>query len=309
MSIIWRKVWRDLWYNKFRTFLIVLATAVGVFALGLVFGMSDVIRARFTESHRVSVAPHIVFFTSQFDPFQWKLEGEADWRDGSLIAREDYEDQHMYLVSLLDGDWPAERRLAAERMSSEYFDLPLGTTILVEVGRRVHRLPVEGIVRHPWTPPPQIGLGDATFCVTPETVAWLTGQEEGFDMLKVRLESFSEEGANEAAERMQDRLERMGLTVYGYEVVDPEVHWAQEMMDTVLLILMVLGALSLGLSSFLIVNMMNAITAQQVWQIGVMKAIGGTSGRMMRIYLVTALVYGLLSVFLAVPLGSSATFR
>ena len=33
MSIIWRKVWRDLWGNKTRTFLIVLATAVGVFAL------------------------------------------------------------------------------------------------------------------------------------------------------------------------------------------------------------------------------------------------------------------------------------
>ena len=67
MSIIWRKVWRDLWGNKLRTLLIVLATAVGVFALGLTFGMSDVIRARFTESHRASVAPHIVFFTSQFD--------------------------------------------------------------------------------------------------------------------------------------------------------------------------------------------------------------------------------------------------
>jgi putative ABC transport system permease protein len=326
MGLIWRKVWRDLWRNKLRTLLIVLATAVGVFALGLVFGMSGTIRARFTESHRASVAPHVILFTSRFDQdvvdatlrepgvadaegevrasFRWKLEEDVDWRDGQVIASENYKAQRMYLIDLLDGDWPTERTLAVERMSSAYFDLPMGTTILVEVGRRVHRLSVGGIVRHPWTPPPQIGLGDATFCVTPETVAWLTGQEKGFDTLKVRLESFSQEGANEAAERIQDRLERMGLGVGFYQIVDPKVHWAQEIMDAVLLILMVLGALSLGLSGFLIINMMNAITAQQVRQIGVMKAIGGKPGRVMRTYLGTALIYGLLSTLLAVPLGA-----
>ena len=326
MRLIWRKVRRDLWRNKFRTFLIVLATAVGVFALGLVFGMSDVIRERFTESHRASVAPHIVLFPGRFDqdvvyatlrepgvadaegedraPFRWKLEGEAEWRDGEVIASEDYEKQHMYLMSLLDGDWPAKRTLAAERMSAEHFGLPIGTTIVVEAGRREHRLPITGIVRHPWTPPPKIGLGNATFCATQETVAWLTGQPEGSSMLKVRLESFSEEGAEEMADRIKDRLERMDLVVGYYEVIDPEVHWAQEMMDAVLLILMVLGALSLALSGFLIVNMMNAITAQQVWQIGVIKAVGGTFGRVMLTYLSMASVYGLFATLLAVPLGA-----
>jgi cell division protein FtsX len=33
----WRKVWRDLWNNKLRTFLVVLATTVGIFALGVSF--------------------------------------------------------------------------------------------------------------------------------------------------------------------------------------------------------------------------------------------------------------------------------
>jgi len=35
LSPRWRKVLRDLWGNKFRTLLVVLSTAVGVFALGL----------------------------------------------------------------------------------------------------------------------------------------------------------------------------------------------------------------------------------------------------------------------------------
>jgi putative ABC transport system permease protein len=50
----------------------------------------------------------------------------------------------------------------------------------------------------------------------------------------------------------------------------------------------------------------NATITQQVWQIGVMKAVGATRGRVMRVYLATASVYGLLSLLLAVPLGAIA---
>jgi putative ABC transport system permease protein len=329
MSIIWRKVWRDLWDSKFRTLLVVISTAVGVFALGFVYGTSDVLRARMTESHRASVFPHITFYTGLFDEdvidtmrhepgvadvegqrvatFRWKLEDEPDWRDGAVIARADYEAQHMDLFDLRDGSWPAGRKLAVERLASRYFGVPMGTTVSVEFGRTERRLPVEGIVRMSQVFPPQWG-GDATFFATPETVAWLTDQEQGFNRLNVRLESFSEEGAEEAAERIQDRLERMDVGVGGYEITDPEVHWLQETMDSILLILKVLGALSLGLSGFLIVNMMNATVAQQVWQIGVMKVVGATGSRLVRIYLAMALIYGLLSLFLAVPLGAIAAY-
>jgi len=327
VGVTWSKVWRDLWGNKLRTLLVVLATTVGVFALGLVFGLSDVMRAQMTESHRASVSPHLEFYTSWFDQdivdairhepgvvdaegeirtgFRWKIEGETEWRDGTLIARADYQAQHMYPVELLEGDWPAERALAVERMSSTYFDLPIGTPVLVEVGKRERQLSVAGVVRHPYTPPPQIGLGNATFCATPEMVAWMYGYDgvDIFDTLNVRLASFSQEAAEEAGERIKDRLQRAGLEVGYWDVVDPEVHWAQEMMDAVFLILGVLGGLSLGLSGFLVINVMNAIVVQQVWQIGVMKVIGATVRRVVRIYLATAAIYGLLSLILAVPAG------
>jgi len=161
MSIVWRKVWRDLWRNKFRTLLVVISTAVGVFALGFIYGTSDVLTARMTESHRVSVYPHITLYTSSFErevvetiqheadvadvegqrvaALRWKLEGETDWRDGYVYARDDYENQHMDLFDLLDGNWPAGRTLAVERLSSQYFDVPLGTTISVEFGRSERR--------------------------------------------------------------------------------------------------------------------------------------------------------------------------
>ena len=326
MNVIWRKVWRDLWNNKLRTALVVLATAVGVFALGLVFGSSSVMRARMTESHQESNAPHIEMYTSLLDQdivesvrrepgiadtegeggtgLRWKFEGEENWRDGTLVGRADYAEQRMYPITLLDGEWPGKRSLAVERMSSEHFDIPIGATIIVEVDGRERRLPIEGIVRHPYTPPPQIGMGNATFCATTEMIAWMMNRPEGFGTLNVQLESFSQEGAEDAAERITDRLNRAGVEVYSHGIVDPNVHWAQEMLDVIFIILGVLGGLSLGMSGFLIVNTMNALITQQVWQIGVMKVVGATGGRVVRVYLTTALVYGLLSLALAVPVGA-----
>ena len=47
------------------------------------------------------------------------------------------------------------------------------------------------------------------------------------------------------------------------------------------MILSVMAVLSLGLGLFLVINTVNAIVAQQVPQIGMMKAIGGTTRQMM----------------------------
>ncbi len=326
MDVAWRKVWRDLWQNKLRTSLVILATAVGIFALGMVFGLSGVMRAQMTASHEASISPHIEMYTSRINQdvvdavlhepgvidtegevrasIRWKFEGETEWRDGIVIARRDYLAQHMYPIQLLKGNWPGRHVLAVERMSSDYFGLPLGSAILVQMGEYERRLPIEGVVRHPYTPPPQIGMGDATFCGTMETVAWLTGGEEGFDTINIRLEAFSQEAAQDATERIQDRLERIGVSVGYSDIVDPKVHWGQSMIDTIFLILGVLGGLSLALSGFLIVNVMNATIVQQVWQIGVMKVIGATFGSVVRVYLTTALIYGLISLLIAVPLGA-----
>ena len=328
MSIIWRKVCRDLWHSKARTFLIVLSTAVGVFALGLVFGTSDVMQSTMTRSHAASAFPHIVFYTGLFgldeeeavldDPdvavaeglrvttFRWKNEDDQDWRDGILYARDDYDEQRTDLFELMDGQWPEGRELAVERLSSGHFGVPLGSSIIVEFGRSERSLRIQGLARQSQVLPPQWG-GDAVFYATMETFAWLSDQDRGFNRLNLRLESFSEEGAEATAERIEERLERMGVGVGGHEIYDPDVHWMQETMDSILLILKVLGALALGLSGFLIVNMMNATVAQQVWQIGVMKVVGATRGRVARVYLAMALFYGMLSLALAVLPGAVAS--
>jgi putative ABC transport system permease protein len=337
MDVTWRKVWRDLWRNKARTILVVLATAAGVYSLGMTFGMVGLMRQKMIESHRATVMAHLRFWTTNMfeqdlvdtiarDPeiadveavavgqFRWRLEGEAndrssEWRVADLEARPDYEAQRMNRAVLLEGNWPTGRTLVAERLSANYYDIGPGTTIVVDFGQRERRLPVSGVARGQIILPPQFS-DIATFFVTPETLAWLTDQPEGYNGFYAQLESFSQDGAEEAAQRVGRRLETMGLsrTDEGYFITDPEVHWAQEQMDTMLLGMGVMGAICLGLSAFLIINTMSAVIVQQVWQMGVMKVVGATFWRVARVYLATALVYGALAVLLAVPPSAFAAY-
>ena len=68
-----------------------------------------------------------------------------------------------------------------------------------------------------------------------------------------------------------------------------------------------MAILSLALGLFLVINTVNAIVAQQVPQIGVLKAIGGTTRQMMVLYLSGVLIYGVIALVLAVPLAALAT--
>jgi putative ABC transport system permease protein len=334
MRVTWRKVWRDLKLSKARTALVVLSTAVGVFALGVVFGLHGVLRAYIMTPYRAALPAHVTFWGGPFDQetidalarepgvaeaqgelhagFEWKLAGQDEWRDADVIARADFGAQRMNLLRLREGRWPddplarlsAPHVLAVECLSADQLDVPLGTTVLVKIGERERPVPVEGVACAPVVLPPDWG-GDALFFATPETAAWLSGSGDGedFDQLNLLLDAYNKEAAVETAGRIADRLERMGLVVGGHEISDPARHWVQDIVDATMIVLVVIGVLSLGVSAFLIINTMNAILVQQVWQIGVMKAVGATLCRVMQLYLTMALIYGGLALLLAVPLG------
>jgi len=347
MSVIWHKIWRDLADNRARTALVVASTAVGVFALGLVFGLSGIMGDRMTAAYREARPAHMTFDGGPFSPetvdavehvrgvetaqgeiavpLRWRFaqpgavpghDGQDGWRDAQLVARADYERQRIDLLRLLEGRWPGDRlprthasTLAIDRLSADHFGVDLGTVVLVESGQRERPASIQGVVHAYDVLSPAWG-GTVTFYAAPDTVGQVTGYPYGrdFNRLQIRLTSFDPHAPpgrtpTDVAERIEDRLERIGLTVDGYEIRDPGVHPMQDQVDAVLAVLGVMGGLSLGLSAFLIVNVINAILARQVRQIGVMKAIGATLVHIVRLYLAVALVYGALAVLVAAPLG------
>jgi putative ABC transport system permease protein len=326
VGVIWRKVWRDLAHNKARTVLAALSIAAGVFALGLTVGARRVMDVYLGREKEVSRPAHITFKGDRLgqetveaalrEPgvaeaeietlaaIRWRLPEETEWRQGVLIAREDYASQRVSRVELLEGGWPTEAALAVERQTAQYFDFSPGAAVIVETGRG-EVVPIGGVARKPYVLPPQYD-GPATFYATPQMLARLTGVQE-LNKLYVRLapDSADLEGVRE---RVEERLVRLGLHVSGFTAAGVEDEFPADILsywlDAMFLLLGVLGVASLGVSGFLIVNTVDAIVVRQVWQIGVMKAIGSTFWRLVRIYLATALIYGLLALALAVLPGA-----
>ena len=66
--IRWQKVWRDIWVNKTRTLLVVLAIAVGIFALGAVTSTRLIVEQDLSESYLATEpASAILFLNESFD--------------------------------------------------------------------------------------------------------------------------------------------------------------------------------------------------------------------------------------------------
>ena len=64
----WRKVLRDIWGNKRRTFLVVLSIAVGVFAVGTVAQMQVIVSDDMLESYEaVNPASATIYTDQPFD--------------------------------------------------------------------------------------------------------------------------------------------------------------------------------------------------------------------------------------------------
>jgi putative ABC transport system permease protein len=352
MSVIWNKVWSDLWDNKARTILAVLSIAVGVFAMGTIFGMSDQLLTGMDASHQAVLPSHIsMYLMDRIDrnvatalkktegvedvevldqiTVRYKIKPEDEWKRGSLVMRDNYEDQTYDIVQLKEGNWPTRDGIGIERLSAQFFKLDIGDSVIFELDKTDRALPIVGKIRHPFVPPPQFG-GDAVFFVDAQGMERFNVPTEGFGQLSnvnasrlaqgqispfnipegefgqllARVRPYSLELAKEVGSQMKDQLARQNIEVAVTFYQDPKEHWGRFFVEGLNLVLQVLAVVSLFMSLILVLNTLTALITQQTSQIGIIKAIGGTTGTVVKIYLAGVLVFGLLALFVSLPLGA-----
>lgn len=330
MSVIWQKVWSDLWNNKVRTVLAILSIAVGVFAIGVTFGMSDQMLTGMDAAHQASLPAHFTIAVTKnvteelvnrlekidgvdqialgnFVAIRYKINPEDEWETAWLINRQDFEEQEYELLLLKEGAWPEGNRVGIERLSSQHFGLEPGDTVYFEIDDRPKPRKINGKLRHNFVPPPSFG-GPAVFFADSEGLEAFGVDRGEFNQIIVRVKPYSAELARQVASEIKDRLskERIGVAVTIFQ--DPNKHWGRSIMEGINLVLQVMAVVSLGASVVLVFNTLTGIITQQTNQIGILKAIGGTRGRIVQIYLAGVLVYGLLSLLIALPLGAFMAF-
>ena len=323
-----RKVVRDLWRSKGRTLLVSASIAAGVMAVGMIQTTNTLMTTRMTQAHAASQPSHVFFFLNGLADdelveriarlpevenaqgratrgFRWKPTRESDWSQATVLAIDEYEAQSLNLIELREGKWPDGRSISIEASHQAPFGLPpIGNTIYLEVNDRERTIALEGTVRDPLISAPPFEAYP-TFYMSLSNLERLSGFA-GYSQLHFSISPYTEEAAEAAARAVVEKLEQAGIGI-GFQVInDPGRHWAQDVMDGVGLILRVMAIASLFLSVILVINTINAVIAQQIPQIGIMKTIGAVSRQIAPLYLSGIVVYGVLALIIAVPLGAMA---
>lgn len=326
-SVRWRKAIRDLGTHPLRTVLVVLSIAVGVFAVGTIAGANALLQQNLRDGYADSKPASATLFLQPFDRELVDqvrgMHGVADAegrrsvtvvlttpdgrdREITLNAVPDFDDQRLDLVTLQSGAWPTGRQqLAVERSSLRLEPFTQGERLSIRTADgREHTLTMTGVT-HEVAAAPAFYTGRIQAHVTPDTLADL-GFDDRFDELRILVkdQTLDRAGITAVADQVRDRLERSGAQVFATYVPPPGEHPANELLQGFFLVLGVIGALALLMSGFLVVNTISAILAQQTRQIGVMKAIGARNDQIAGLYLGLVLMYALLSLIVAIPLGA-----
>lgn len=331
--IRWTKVFRDLWNNRSRTILVILSIAVGIFAIGMISTTQSALAESLSAQYAALRPADIVINTEpgldedfikslrHLDgvrevegrrslPLRISLDGSGDtWRDITLYAIDDYTNQRIFLVNQQDGNWPPEKKqVLLERASMEYMGVKPGDALLVKnPGGKTFRLEVEGRAHDLYRIPPLIE-GWLFGYIDSHTLRWM-GEPEGFNEVYIESESKDTAAIQNLSDRVADRIEGLGLPVYQKTLPRTGEHPLQFIIDTVVMLLGLLAALSLGLSALLVINVISALIVQQERQIGIMKAIGAKSWQIFSLYAGMVLILGLMACLIAIPfsnLGANA---
>lgn len=327
----WYKVFRDLSLHKTRTLLVVLSIAVGVFAFGSVVAARDNILHELHDSF-ISINP--VSATITTDPFDDDLVdavrridsvGQAEgrrtvaariqirpdvWYDLELFVIPDDGKMTVNIVRPEAGAWPPpDRAVLIERSSLPRINAEIGDNVVIEMaGGEKRTLPIAGTTHDLSTVPAAIA-GKAFGYINFDTLEWLGGtsnygQIYNQMMIVVAEHPLDEGHIWQVADEVADKIERSGRDIEVTEVPTPQQHPAELVLPTILLILSGLGALALVLAMFLIVNTIEAILTQQIRQIGILKAVGTSNCTIMELYFGMVLIFGVLALLIAVPLGT-----
>ncbi len=335
MTTPWRKAVRDFQQEGTRTAMVVLAIALGIAAFAAVLASYAVLTRALNEGY---LATNPASATLRTDAVSDNLlravllnrevsdaearrvvngrikAGPAEWRNLVLFVVQDFRNIRVSTLVPQQGAWPpATGEILIERDAFQVARARIGDSVLVKTAQgKEQTLRVSGSVH-------DVGQAQARMenmvygYITLDTLA-LLGEEPYLDQLKILVadDRFNEKHIRNVAEDVKQLVESQGHPVRRVDVPPPGKHPHADIMGLLLLSMSSFGLFVLLLSGILVINLLTAIMASQIRQIGMMKAIGGSQWQIAQIYFLQALFLGVSAVCIALPagvLGSRALCR
>ena len=322
MGVLGSKIFRDLWNNKGRTIQVILIIGLSAGSIGMIMGTRDLMIPGMEDLWKSQVPAMINLYTPYLDEdelqvledvegvdvlegktsaiIEWRANPVEEWQQATLSSRFEYENQKLNKLELIKGDWPHEEIFAVGQDAEDYFGLSLDKEIYLRVNDQENKVQLSGALYDQLINPAYFG-GMLQLYATNDYFEKLVGID-GFNQILVSAPEYEEAAVTDLADRLQDKLEKQGYDS-GRAIFDPNEHIFQSEMDGIFLILTILGFLSLGLGLLLVYNTITVLIAQQVDQIGVLKAVGARTWHILRLYFISVFIYGLLALLLALPLA------
>jgi putative ABC transport system permease protein len=325
LSPRWKKLLGDIEQAQGRLLMMVVAIAVGVFAVASISTAYTILEREITRNYLSTNPAAALLDVEHLDEsmlagvraragITWAEAGgliagrievrPREWLPLLLIIVLDSDAARIGTVRLKSGRWPtAPGGIVLERTAVSVANTAVDRQIRVQTPHGPERsLTVTGVVHDPslapaWQEQTVYGY------VTPATLS-LLGEDPSLRMLKVTVKDAAGDrtGLERTVVGVADWLRRTGHSP-GEIRIPPYQHPHQGMMTSVVRMLLVFSVLTLVLSAILTTTLTSSMLAPQVRQIGVMKAIGARSAQIMQIYVGMIASIGILAVSIGLPLG------
>ena len=326
MSTIWRKAIRDFWHERARTALVVLAIALGISAFAAVMSSYAILTRELDRGYLATNPASAVIRVDSIDDETVKAilqnpevsdaeprrtirgqikAGPVQWRNLVLFVVHDYGNIRVSKLVPEEGAWPpATGEILIERDAFQVAKVNIGDAVTVKTANGVEQpLVVAGSVH-------DVGQAQARMenivygYINLATLVQL-GENPTLDQLNILVtqNQFDENHISRVVADVEATIKSRGHQVRRIDIPAPGKHPHSDLTGILLLSMSSFGLFVLVLSGILVINLLTAMMASQVRQIGVMKAIGGTRWQIARIYFGQALFLGIAALVVSVPLG------
>lgn len=327
MNMKFRKVIGDLRVNPGRIILVILALIIGLWGVGSIW-VSYTILSRDLNENFVRTNPlHAAITSKDFNRLDLtvlrsrpEIE-KAEFRDFATLRIETHPNDwiplwlfgvedfnHFNMARIFDQKGhsgpavPEDGAMLIERDGLRFSDLKAGFPARVRAGGRVVDVPVAGIGFDPAQSP---GTQDHLIYayVNKKTYSEITGEAANRRLLLRFKNVKTKQEVQIAADALVRYFTSLGIAVDTVKIPKFMEHPHQWQLNTLLFMEGSIGFLAFFLGAVLVSQLMAAILARQIRQIGILKAIGASRFKVFQIYLTMVLVLGVISGVIAIPLA------
>jgi ABC-type antimicrobial peptide transport system permease subunit len=336
-----RKILRDLYAYRGRTFLVITSVFIGVLSVVTFMTLGHILSHQLDQDIRANELAMLRVYlrTSNNDPInndyylaqlrdlpgitaiegsanyqiQWRQSGESVLRNGEIYAStEPFRQIKIEPMRLIDGKYPAEgqKEIAIERRMADRYGLKVGDSLVLRTRQLIPRTQLYRFREETWhivgvVFKPYLSLGSKnqnTSVFAHYSDAQYIAGFAGLTSIQARFENLN-------TARQESRAFRRYIsnqTPYSiafYLLDDPEENTFIVSVHRLSSILTAIAVLTMIVTSFLVTNVVSTSITEQRRQIGAMKAIGATRLDILRIYGGLSLVYGIFGTIPGITAG------